>query len=113
MMINTADTTSYTWFENLAGMMADIQPESIISRTIYRDAQVNVSLFGFAAGQSLSEHTASQPALIHILQGEGTLALGDDVKQVQAGSWVRMAAHLKHCLAAKTPLTMLLILLKS
>jgi quercetin dioxygenase-like cupin family protein len=111
--MNTADSVSYAWFENLGDMIANIQPESIISRTIYKDDQVNVSLFGFAAGQSLSEHTAAQPALIHILQGDGTLTLGEDIKQVQAGSWVRMPAHLKHSLVAKTALTMLLILLKS
>jgi quercetin dioxygenase-like cupin family protein len=111
--MNITNTTSYTWFENLADMTVDIPPESIISRTIYKDDQVNVSLFGFATGQSLSEHTAAQPAMIHILLGTGTLTLDDDVKQVQAGSWVRMPAHLKHSLVAKTPLTMLLILLKS
>ena len=111
--MNAMDTTSYDWIENLSDIMADIPPESIVSRTIYKDIQVNVSLFGFAAGQALSEHTAAQPAIIHILKGEGTLTLGEDVKPVQAGSWVRMSPHLKHSLVATTPLTMLLILLKS
>jgi hypothetical protein len=50
--MNTTDTVSYAWFENLADMMADIQPESIISRTIYKDGQVNLYLFCFSAGQS-------------------------------------------------------------
>ncbi len=111
--MNAVDTTSYAWFENLSDMMADIPPESIVSRTIYKDAQVNVSLFGFSPGQALSEHTAAQPAIIHILKGEGTLTLGEEVKPVGTGSWVRMPPHLKHSLVATTPLTMLLILLRS
>ncbi len=35
-------------------------------------------LFGFAQGEELSEHTASMPAVLHFLQGEAKLTLGDD-----------------------------------
>lgn len=106
-----ADT--YTWFENLPELIADIPEESIVSRTVYKDHHVKVVLFGFDAGQSLSEHTASQPAVIHVLNGEGTLTLGDAVKDVQSGSWVHMPPGMKHSLIAKTPLKMLLLLLGS
>lgn len=104
-------TDTYTWFENLPNLITDIQKDSIVSRTIYKDRQVKVVLFGFDAGQALSEHTAAQPAVIHILSGEGTLTLGDAVKEVQPGAWVHMPPGMKHSLIAKTPLKMLLLLL--
>ncbi|MEO8609505.1 MAG: cupin domain-containing protein [Chloroflexota bacterium] len=108
MIPPTSDT--YSWFENLTDLMADIPDERIVSRTLYKDKTVNVVLFGFAAGESLSEHTAAQPAIIHILDGEGTLTLGAVVKEVKGGAWVRMPPNMKHSLLAKTPLKMLLLL---
>lgn len=111
--MDTIDAPAYTWFENVTGVIAEIPEESIVSRTIYKDALVKVVLFGFDAGQSLSEHTAAQAAVIHILKGEGTLTLGADSKEVQPGAWVQMPPNMKHSLTAKTPLTMLLLLLRS
>lgn len=60
-----------------------------------------------------AEHAASKPAILHFLQGEVELTLGDDTLAVQAGSWIHMAAGLPHTVLAKTPATMLLLLLKS
>jgi hypothetical protein len=47
----------YTFFADLA---AKVQPPSdgTLSRTLYQDDRLKVVLFGFAAGQELSEHTA-------------------------------------------------------
>jgi quercetin dioxygenase-like cupin family protein len=70
-------------------------------------------LFGFAAGQELSEHTASTPAIMHFLKGEADVALGQDKVAASAGTWIHMTARLPHSLLAKTPTTMLLMLLKS
>ncbi len=42
----------------------------------------------------------------------GCLGLGDDVQEAQAGTWVHMPAGLKHSIKAKTPVVMLLVLLK-
>jgi quercetin dioxygenase-like cupin family protein len=108
-MINT----SYTFIPNLAGLLPNIEPDSIISRTVYTDEQVKAVLFAFDAGQELSEHTASTPATIHILRGEARLTLGGDAHEAGEGAWVHMPARLPHSLLAKTPVIMLLLLLKS
>ncbi len=102
----------YTFFEELAGQLPPVPPDSIVSRTIYDDERVKVVLFGFAPGQELSEHTASMPALLHILSGAARLTLGEDVLEAGAGAWVHMPARLPHSLLAKTPVTMLLLLLR-
>jgi quercetin dioxygenase-like cupin family protein len=71
-------SANYTYFADLAAELPPVTPDSIISRTVYGDARVKVVLFGFAAGQELSEHTASMPALLHILSGQARLTLGGD-----------------------------------
>ncbi len=91
---------------------AAVPADGILSRTVYTDEQIKVVWFGFAAGQELSEHTASQPAMVHILQGEARLQLGGETHAARAGTWVHMPADLPHGIFAKTPLIMLLILLK-
>ena len=98
---------------NLETQFPDIPADSILSRTIYGDEQVKAVLFNFAAGQELSEHTAAVPAIIHILQGEAQLTLGSDTMEAHGGTWVRMAANLPHSLLARTPVTMLLLMLKT
>lgn len=106
-------STAYTYLDSLTSQIPEIPSDSIISRTVFDDEQVKVILFGFAAGQSLSEHTASQAAALHFLQGEADLTLGDDALSVQAGAWIHMPPRLAHSVYAKTPLVMQLMLFKA
>ncbi len=101
----------YTYIADLAKQV-DIPVDGILSRTLYSDEQVKAVLFGFGAGQELSEHTASTPAILHIIQGEAHLTLGDDSMEAQAGAWVHLPPQLQHSVYAKTPVVMLLLLLK-
>lgn len=104
--------TPYTFFPNIGGTVAAIPDESIVSRTVFRgEDNLKAIVFAFAPGQELSEHTASVPAIIQILEGECTLTLGEDRYEVQAGAWARMPAQLKHSVLAKTPVKILLIML--
>jgi quercetin dioxygenase-like cupin family protein len=84
-----------------------------VSRQVYADAHVKVTLFGFAPGQELSEHTASRPAVIQVIAGTGTFGLGSDVVEVGPGSWAHMDAHLPHTVTAATPLVLLLTMFRS
>jgi len=52
------------------------------------------------------------PAVLHFLQGEARLTLGDDALEAKAGSWVHMPTGLRHSIQAQTPLVMLLLLVK-
>ena len=102
----------YTYIANIIEELPDIPPDSIVSRTLHTDDHVKAVLFGFAAGQELSEHTASQPALLYFVQGEADLVLGDDAQVAQPGTWVQMTPHLPHSVHAKTEVVMLLLLLR-
>jgi quercetin dioxygenase-like cupin family protein len=104
-------TLPYTLISDLAN---EVQPpdKGILSRTLFSDDRLKVVLFGFAQGEELSEHTASMPAVLHFLQGEATVTLGDDRHEAKPGTWVHMPTGLRHSVQAKTPVVMLLLLVK-
>ncbi len=100
------------FFADLLAAVPEIPPDSIVSRTIHSDDDLKAVLFGFAAGQELSEHTASMPATLIFLQGEARLTLGDETQDAQTGTWVHMPPHLPHSIHAHTPTVMLLLMLR-
>jgi ferredoxin len=104
--------SDYAYFANLIDTLPDIAPDSIVSRTLHGDDGVKAVIFGFAAGQELSEHTASMPATLVFLQGEADLKLGEDRMSAQPGTWVHMPPNMPHSITAKTPVVMLLLLLR-
>jgi quercetin dioxygenase-like cupin family protein len=55
---------------------------------------------------------AAKPAMLIFVKGEATVGLGDDIQEAQTGTWIHMPAGLKHSIKDKTPLVMLLVLLK-
>jgi quercetin dioxygenase-like cupin family protein len=92
-------------------MLPDIPADTIVSRTFYGDDGVKGILFGFAAGQELSEHTAARPAILHFLSGKAELTLGEETLTAGPGTWIHMAARLPHSVLAQTPVVMLLLML--
>lgn len=103
--------TTYTLVTHLEDLIGDIPPQSIISRAFYHDARLKALLFGFDAGQALSEHTASQAAIIHILSGKARVTLGDDCHELDAGAWAYLPPRLKHSVYAHSALRLLLLLI--
>jgi quercetin dioxygenase-like cupin family protein len=103
--------TAYTHFLDLA---REAQPpdKGILSRTLFNDDRLKTVIFGFGQGEELSEHTASVSAVLHFLQGEARLTLGDDTLEAKPGTWVHMPKGMRHSIQAKMPVVMLLLLLK-
>ena len=101
---------NYAVVENLLRAV-EIPKDGTLSRTIHRDDQVKIVLFGFAGGQELSQHTAAVPAILEILQGDARVTLDGDEKELSAGSWVFMDATLPHSVYARTDVVMLLTML--
>lgn len=101
-------------FTHILDLAREAEPpdHGILSKTIHMDDHIKEVLFGFGQGEELSEHTASKPAMLFFVQGEGTVGLGNETKEAKAGIFVHMTAGLNHSIKANTPLVMLLILLK-
>ena len=102
---------TFTQFIDLA---KEVEPpdDGILTRTLFNDDDVKAVIFGFGQGEELSEHTALMPAILHFIQGEAMLTLGDETVEAQPGTWIHMPANLQHSVKTKTPVVMLLLLLK-
>jgi quercetin dioxygenase-like cupin family protein len=87
-----------------------IPAAGILSRTVHADERARVILFGFAAGEELSEHTSSRPATIQVLAGALELTVGVETVAGRPGTWVHMAPGTPHALRARSPSLMLLTL---
>ena len=97
---------------DLADLMPDVPADSIVSRTLLDDGHLKIILFGFDAGQELSEHTASMTAILHFLSGEASLTLDTEERTAKAGTWVHMPPRLPHSVKALTPVNMLLMMIR-
>lgn len=97
---------------------ADLQTEAaipengILSRVIEKDDSLNVTLFGMAAGEEISSHSAPTPAILYFLEGEASVQLGDRTVRAQPGSFVFMPPMLTHAIGAKSAVKMLLVQIK-
>ncbi|AXA36909.1 MAG: cupin domain-containing protein [Candidatus Hydrogenedentota bacterium] len=91
----------------------EVPKDGTLSRTLAHDEAVKVVIFGFAPGQELSEHTASVPAIMHFLEGEAEVTIGTEKYDARTGAWFYMPANTPHSIHAKTPVVMLLTMIKA
>ncbi|CEP67533.1 RmlC-like jelly roll fold [Moorella glycerini] len=89
------------------------QEGSIVSRTIIDKKSGTVTLFAFAEGQGLSEHTAPYDALVHVLDGEVEITISGRPLHVKPGEAVIMPANQPHALRALTNFKMVLTMIRS
>lgn len=107
----SGEVYSHTAVKDLNALVEEAPEDSIVSRTVFKDEDARVILFVFAPGEKLSEHTSSYPAILHFLEGEAALTLGEEAMAARPGTWVHMAANLPHSVEAETEVRMLLTML--
>jgi quercetin dioxygenase-like cupin family protein len=103
--------TPYTFVEDVEAQVP-VPDNGVLSRTLFNDEALKVIAFAFSAGQELSPHSAPMAAVLHFLKGDAELTLASETRNVRAGAFVHMAPGLSHGIIAKTPLVMLLYMLK-
>ena len=89
-----------------------IQPGSVVSKVIHRDDELNVTVFGFDAGEGLSEHQASRSAVVQVLSGRLRFTVDGEELDLGPGLWLQMSPNTPHALEATEPTVMLLTLLR-
>lgn len=94
-----------------AGMVS-YQEGSIVSRTLIDKKAGTVTLFAFAAGQGLSEHTAPFDALAWVLEGNAVITIGGEPKHVADGQAIIMPAGVPHAVRAEQPFKMALVMIR-
>jgi len=93
--------------------LVSYQGGTVVSRTLVKHANGNITLFAFDAGQGLTEHTAAFDALVQILDGKAEITISDRTYRVDTSEAILLPANQPHALAALTPFKMLLTMIRS
>ena len=99
-----------------AAKMMDLvayQEGSVVSRTLIDKKVGTVSLFAFAEGQGLSEHTAPYDALVYIYDGEADITISGKLLHLKEGEITIMPASEPHALKAVKRFKMMLVMVKA
>ena len=85
---------------------------SIISKTLMDKKSGTLTLFSFAKGQGLSEHTAPYDAVVQVLDGEAEVVISGKPIKVLPGEIVIMPANVPHAVSAVKKFKMLLTMIR-
>ncbi|NQV29389.1 MAG: cupin domain-containing protein [Candidatus Marinimicrobia bacterium] len=85
-----------------------INPGAIVSKTLRKSAQLNLTLFAFDKGQALSGHSSPMDAYVQVLSGKMDITVGEETSTVNSNQIILMPAGINHALEAMEPSRMLL-----
>jgi len=83
-------------------------PQGIVSRAVLTTPALRITLFHFATGQELSEHTSKARALVQVLTGRCDFSVNGTVHALKAGDLLHLPPGAPHSLTAPEPFSMLL-----
>jgi len=102
-------TPTSTVIADLIGEV-EIPDGGTLSRVVFDTEELRVVVFAFDAGQELSTHAATAPAVIQVVKGRLDITLDGVTYEIDPGSWVHMEAHVTHAIVALEPSVMILTL---
>jgi quercetin dioxygenase-like cupin family protein len=85
----------------------------IVSKTVLKKQTGNISLFSFAKGEALSEHTAPFDAMITIVDGKAEIIIGGKSFILGTGQSIIMPANVPHAVNSVEKFKMVLTMIKS
>jgi quercetin dioxygenase-like cupin family protein len=103
---------SFTALQNLLDEV-EIPKNGTLSRVVFNADGLRVVLFAFDTGEQLTDHSATVPAIVQVIKGRLEITLGDQVIEIDPGSWIHMDANLTHAVVALEPSVMILTLQRS
>lgn len=102
--------------KSVPAVLADLvayQESSIVSKTLIKKDTGTVTLFAFAQGEELSEHTAPYDVMVYVLDGTVDIIISGQPGQLTSGEMVIMPANAPHALKANVPFKMMLTMIRS
>jgi len=93
--------------------LVSYQNGSVVSKTLIKKDTGSVTLFAFAKGQSLSEHTTPFDALVCVIDGAVEIMISGNPTVVKKGEMMVMPADEPHALNAIERFKMILTMIKS
>jgi quercetin dioxygenase-like cupin family protein len=91
---------------------ADIPVEGTLSRVLVKQDTVRLVVFAFDAGQVLTEHTASVPAIVQVVTGALSVTVGGEEHHMTPASWLYLPAGEPHSVRADAASRMLLTMIR-
>ena len=89
------------------------QENAIVSRVLLKNPSGTVTLFAFANGEGLSEHTAAFDALVICVEGEAEIQISGQKYRLQEEETITMPANQPHSIKAASDFKMLLVMIKA
>jgi quercetin dioxygenase-like cupin family protein len=90
--------------------LVSYQKGAVVSKTLIDKKAETVTVFAFAEGQGLSEHTAPFDAMVSILDGEADITISGKSFHLKAGEMITMPANKPHALKAIKPFKIMLVM---
>ena len=88
----------------------EIPTDGTISRKLFEDERLRLVVFGFDAGQELTEHTSSAEVIVQVVSGRITLTVEGTAHLLTPASWLLLEPRRPHSLRAEEPSIVLLTL---
>lgn len=85
----------------------------IVSKTVLKRETGNISVFSFAKGEGLTEHTSPFDAVIVGIDGRGEVVIAGNPNNVEAGQLIIMPRNIPHAVNAVENFKMMLIMIRS
>ncbi len=92
--------------------LVQYQPGSVVSKTVINKKAGTFTLFAFAQGEGLSEHTAPYDAPLIALDGEAEITLDGVEHRLGAGQMLVLPSGIPHAVKAITNFKMALVMIR-
>ena len=90
----------------------DYQAGSVVSKEIVKGKTSNVTVFAFAKGEGLKEHSAPFDALVTIIDGTAEISISGKKHTLSTGEMIVMPANEPHALQALEQFKMMLVMIR-
>lgn len=93
--------------------LIDYQDGAVVSRQLAKTSGGSVTVFAFAEGEGLSEHTTPHEALLQIVDGVALIEIAGVTHQVGEGQIIHLPGGVPHAVQAEQRFKMLLVMVRS
>lgn len=91
--------------------MIEYPREGVLSKVIFKNDKVDVTLFFMAKGAEISEHTSTKQGLLYVVEGKGFFNLEGKKIKMLPGVFISMEKDAVHSLKANENTSFILTLI--
>jgi quercetin dioxygenase-like cupin family protein len=88
-------------------------PNAVVSKTILKKTNGNVTVSSFAIGEELAERSSPFDNYIQIIDGNAELTINEKEYKLKLGEGIIIPAHAPYCINAKEQFKMICTIIKS